>query len=103
MSGLVEVVPVRVPGTYEILGSDMQILNMETGKLGKITANPGSMTYMAPSIKMSTNCNNPIGCARTQAAAPFCTRFPPPTESRDSPLCSVQALHVQRGVHPVRV
>ena len=61
MSGLVEVVPVRVPGTYEILGSDMQILNMEAGKLGKITANPGSMTYMAPSVKMSTNCNNPFG------------------------------------------
>ena len=29
MSGLSEVVPVRVDGTYEILGSDMQILNTD--------------------------------------------------------------------------
>lgn len=63
-SGLSEVKPIRVPGKYEVLGSDMQILNMEVGtgdNQPKLVSTPGSLSYASPDMRMSVNCDNCIG------------------------------------------
>ena len=58
-SGLIEVRPECVPGQYEVLGSDMQILNLECPPGGpKIQAAPGTMNYMDNDMKMSVNCDS---------------------------------------------
>jgi uncharacterized protein (AIM24 family) len=63
-SGLSEVRPAAVPGKYEVLGSDMQILNLEVpsgDNQPKLVATPRSMNYADPSMRMSTDCGSCFG------------------------------------------
>ena len=46
MAGLREVVPVLDPEKFEVLGSDMQILNLKLSGQEAISSVPGAMAYM---------------------------------------------------------
>jgi len=59
--GMVEFDPAINPEKFEVLGSDMQIINVALDPGEKLTGEPGSMTFMQPSIKNSVDCNNCFG------------------------------------------
>lgn len=46
---------------YDILGTDMQILNVALGPGEKITTEPGSMLYVGPTVKNETDTGNCLG------------------------------------------
>jgi len=58
---MMEVVPTLDPSKYEVLGADMQILNMKVTPGETVQSVPGAMTYMEPSVKMNVNCNDCFG------------------------------------------
>lgn len=53
--------PTAMPTKYEILGDDMQILSIKMDAYEMVTAEPGSMTYMHPNVRMNVNCNECCG------------------------------------------
>jgi len=61
MQGMQEVVPVLDPERFEVLGADMQVLNLKMGSAEVITSVPGAMVYMEPSVTMDVNCNECFG------------------------------------------
>jgi len=46
---------------FEVLGNDMQILNLKLDGSQKIQSVPGAMAYMEPSVKMEVNCDECLG------------------------------------------
>jgi len=62
-SGMTEVVPKTVEGSYEILGADLQILNLQTpaSMQLELASQPGAMMMMSENMQMETNCNNCFG------------------------------------------
>ena len=54
-AGMTEVVPVLEGDKFEVLGSDMQILNVKVKAGEVIQSVPGGMAYMDPSMKMAVN------------------------------------------------
>ena len=72
-NGMVEVVQSLDPAKFEVLGSDMQILNVKVAPGGgdQVKSEPGTMVYMEPAIKMSVDCVDCVtGCKRECAGAP---------------------------------
>ena len=47
MAGMSEVVPVLDPSKFEVLGADMQILNLKLTGAQAVHSVPGAMTYSA--------------------------------------------------------
>ena len=66
--GMVEFDPAINPAKYEVLGSDMQIINIALDAQEKLVGEPGSMAFMQPSIKNSVDCNN--CCGRCMSGEP---------------------------------
>jgi uncharacterized protein (AIM24 family) len=60
-AGMTEVVPILDPSKYEVLGADMQVLNMKVKAGEAIESVPGALNYMEPSMKMHVNCNDCFG------------------------------------------
>ena len=45
-------------GSYEIIGDDMQLVNLSLKPGEFVTAEPGSMSFMSDNIKTSVNCDS---------------------------------------------
>ena len=50
LAGLSEVVPVLDPSKFEVLGNDMQILNLKMSANEAVRSVPGAMVYMENEI-----------------------------------------------------
>lgn len=61
MGGFETFVPTVLPTKYEILGDDMQILSIKMDADDLVTAEPGSMNFMHPNVRMSVNCKDCCG------------------------------------------
>jgi len=61
LAGMTEHTPILDPEQFEVLGADMQVLNLKISGDECVTSAPGAMMYMEPSISMSTNCNDCLG------------------------------------------
>jgi len=60
-AGMTEVVPTLDPAKYEVLGADMQIVNLKVGIGETIESVPGAMNFMDPAVKMEVNMNECFG------------------------------------------
>ena len=56
MGGFEVFTPVMASPKVEILGDDMQVLSIKLDAHEKVTAEPGSMNFMHPDVKMSVDC-----------------------------------------------
>jgi len=58
---MMEVMPALDPNRFEVLGSDMQVLNLKMSGSETMQSVPGAMMYMEPSVTMAVNCNDMLG------------------------------------------
>lgn len=49
-----------VEDSYEVLGDDMQFVNVKLAEGQMLTVEPGSMSFMAENMKSEVNCANPL-------------------------------------------
>lgn len=59
-----------VPEKFEILGDDMQFLNVKMAPSDVVTTKPGNMSYM--SSNLSSGCNSDQCCGRCMSGNPCC-------------------------------
>jgi len=61
MGGFETYVPASLPNKYEVLGDDMQVLNVKLDVGETLISESGSMNFMSRGVKSNVDCSQPCG------------------------------------------